>query len=143
MSDAQQLDPDQVQQLAEAVRSLGDEELLQVLASQPGGYKATLDQAFEGMAAAYNPAKATREAVFQWDVTTPDGVETYTVRCADTCTVEHSPAEPPTVTLGLSLPDFLRLILGQLDGMQAFMTGKLKLSGDMMFAQSMQAWFSQ
>jgi putative sterol carrier protein len=31
---------------------------------------------------------------------------------------------------------------GQLDGMQAFMTGKLKLTGDMMFAQSMQAWFA-
>ena len=142
MSDAR-LDPDQVQQLAEAVQSLGDEELLQVLASQPGGYRATLDQAFDGMAAAYNPAKATREAVFQWDVTTPDGVETYTVECSETCTVEHSKAESPTVTLGLPLPDFLRLILGQLDGMQAFMTGKLKLTGDVMLAQAMQSWFDR
>jgi putative sterol carrier protein len=142
MSDAQ-LDPDQVQQLAEAVQSLGDEELLQVLASQPGGYRATLDQAFDGMAAAYNPAKATREAVFQWDVTTPDGVETYTVQCGETCTVEHAQAESPTVTLGLSLLDFLRLILGQLDGMQAFMGGKLKLSGEIMLAQAMQSWFDR
>jgi putative sterol carrier protein len=137
------LDQDQVQQLAEAVRSLNDEELLQVLGSQEGGYKATLDQAFGGMAAAYNPAKANREAVFQWDVTTPDGVETYTVHCADTCTVEHAKAESPTVTLSLPLPDFLRLILGQLDGMQAFMTGKLKLGGDIMLAQAMQSWFDR
>ena len=42
----------------------------------------------------------------------------------------------------MALPDFLRFLTGQLDGMQAFMTGKLKLSGDMMFAQSMQAWFA-
>ena len=107
------------------------------------GYKASLDQAFEGMAAAYNPAKATREAVFQWDVATPEGVETYTVRCGDTCTVEHAKAESPTVTLGLSLPDFLRLILGQLDGMQAFMSGKLKLTGDVTLAQVMQSWFDR
>jgi len=142
MSDAR-LDPDQVQQLAEAVQSLGDDDLLEVLAAQPGGYKASLDQAFEGMAAAYNPAKATREAVFQWDVATPEGVETYTVRCGDTCTVQHGKAESPTVTLGLSLPDFLRLILGQLDGMQAFMSGKLKLTGDVMLAQVMQSWFDR
>ncbi len=142
MSDAR-LDPDQVQQLAEVVQSLGDDDLLEVLAAQPGGYKASLDQAFEGMAAAYNPAKATREAVFQWDVATPEGVETYTVRCGDTCTVQHGKAESPTVTLGLSLPDFLRLILGQLDGMQAFMSGKLKLTGDVMLAQVMQSWFDR
>ncbi len=142
MSDAR-LDPDQVQQLAEAVQSLGDDDLLEVLAAQAGGYKASLDQAFEGMAAAYNPAKATREAVFQWDVATPEGVETYTVRCGDTCTVQHGKAESPTVTLGLSLPDFLRLILGQLDGMQAFMSGKLKLTGDVMLAQVMQSWFDR
>jgi putative sterol carrier protein len=47
------------------------------------------------------------------------------------------------VTLGLSLPDFLRLILGQLDGMQAFMGGKLKLSGEIMLAQTMQSWFDR
>jgi putative sterol carrier protein len=143
MSDTPQLDADQVQQLGEAVESLGDEELLQVLATQPGGYQATLDQAFEGMAAAYNLEKTNREAVFQWDVATPEGVETYTVRCSDTCTVEHAKAESPTVTLGLFLPDFLRLILGELDGMQAFMTGKLKLAGDVMLAQAMQSWFDR
>jgi putative sterol carrier protein len=47
------------------------------------------------------------------------------------------------VTLGMALPDFLRFITGKLDGMQAFMSGKLKLAGDMMFAQTMQTWFAQ
>jgi putative sterol carrier protein len=60
-----------------------------------------------------------------------------------TCTVAQGNAEPARVTLGMTLPDFLRFLTGKLDGMQAFMTGKLKLSGDMMFAQSMQAWFAQ
>jgi SCP-2 sterol transfer family len=114
-----------------------------VLAAQPGGYRGALDQAFEGMATAYNPAKANREAVIQWDVTTPDGVETYPVRCGDGCTVEHAKSESPTVTLGLSLPDSLRLILGSLDGTHAFMSGKLKIGGDVMLAQVMQSWFDR
>jgi len=114
-----------------------------VLASQPGGYRGALDQAFAGMAAACNPTKANRDAVIQWDVETPEGVETYTVLCGDTCTVEHAKGESPTMTLGLSLVDFLRLILGQLDGMQAFMTGKLKITGDVMLAQAMQSWFDR
>jgi len=45
------------------------------------------------------------------------------------------------VTLALALADFLRFIAGQLDGMQGFMGGKLKLTGDIMFAQSMRSWF--
>ena len=47
------------------------------------------------------------------------------------------------MTFALPLPDFLRLILGQLDGMQAFMGGKLKLSGEIMLAQAMQSWFDR
>ena len=47
------------------------------------------------------------------------------------------------MTLGQSLPDFLRFIAGELDGMQAFMSGKLRLSGDLMFAQNMQRWFNR
>ena len=45
------------------------------------------------------------------------------------------------MTIGLALPDFLRLIAGELDGMQAFMQGKLKLQGDMMFAQQVPQMF--
>ena len=34
------------------------------------------------------------------------------------------------------LPNFLRLMIGELDGMQAFMSGKLKVSGDIMVSQN-------
>jgi putative sterol carrier protein len=46
------------------------------------------------------------------------------------------------VTLTFSLADFLRFVAGQLDGMQAFMAGKLQLAGDMMFATTLQTWFN-
>ena len=50
---------------------------------------------------------------------------------------------PAKTTLTLNAADFLRLITGKLNGMQAFMSGKLKIGGDMMFAQVMQGWFRQ
>jgi putative sterol carrier protein len=35
------------------------------------------------------------------------------------------------------------LILGQADGTQLFMSGKMKLQGDMMFAMQMQGFFDR
>jgi putative sterol carrier protein len=45
------------------------------------------------------------------------------------------------VTIGLSVPDFLRLVAGDLDATQAFMAGKLKIKGDMMFATQVPQMF--
>jgi len=33
--------------------------------------------------------------------------------------------------------------IGELNGMQAFMSGKLKVSGDIFFSQSIASWFKQ
>ena len=57
-------------------------------------------------------------------------------------------ANPPTVsnddnaadcTLKMDFADFAALIGGQLDGMTAFMTGKLKIEGDMGVAMKLQS----
>jgi putative sterol carrier protein len=97
------------------------------------------------MAKQFRPDKAAgQSAIIGWDITTPDGTHRWQLKVADgTCTAQEAGSEDARVTLGMTLPDFLRFVTGQLDGMQAFMTGKLKLSGDMMFAQSMQAWFAR
>jgi putative sterol carrier protein len=108
------------------------------------GVDKVLSQVFEGMVQAFQPDKAAgQSAVIGWDVTAPDGTHSYQLEIADgTCTLHQGNEKQARVTLGMALPDFLRFMSGQLDGMQAFMTGKLKLSGDMMFAQSMQTWFA-
>ena len=41
------------------------------------------------------------------------------------------------VTIALSEADFLAMADGKLDGMQAFMAGKLKIKGNMMLAQKL------
>ena len=109
------------------------------------GTEKVLNQIFDYMAGRFQPDRAgNQSAVIGWDITSPEGTHSYQFNVADgACTVAQGNAEPARVTLSMALPDFLRFLTGQLDGMQAFMTGKLKLTGDMMFAQSMQAWFAQ
>ncbi|HEY8739989.1 MAG TPA: SCP2 sterol-binding domain-containing protein [Candidatus Dormibacteraeota bacterium] len=109
------------------------------------GYDSVLGQIFSEMQTRFLPEKAPgRTAVIQYDINTADGTEAYQVVVDNgTCTTAKGGDREPTVTLVLALPDFLRLISGKLNGVQAFMSGKLKIRGDMMLAQTMQAWFDQ
>ena len=59
------------------------------------------------------------------------------------CQIERDSADDPRVTIHIGLADFLRLVAGRLNGMQAFMSGKLRVSGDLFFAQTYQAWFNR
>lgn len=131
------------EELATMIQGKNDDEINAGVAAL--GTEKVLGQIFEFMATQFQPDRAGgQSAVIGWDITSPDGTHGYQLKVADgACAASPSSGEAARVTLGMALPDFLRFITGQLDGMQAFMTGKLKLSGDMMFAQSMQAWFRQ
>lgn len=130
-------------QLRELVKGRSDEEIAQGVQSQ--GVDAVLDQVFEGMKDAFDPSRAAgQSAVMQYDVDAPDGVKTYQVVVDDgACAIEKGGQKDPRVTLQINLPNFLRLVSGELNGMQAFMSGQLKVTGDVMFAQTMQNWFNQ
>jgi putative sterol carrier protein len=126
----------------ELVHGHSDEEVTK--AAEDLGIDTLLDQVFDGMQQAFQPDKAAgQSAVVQWDVNAPDGTHSRTVHIADgTCKVESGATDSPRLTLRLALADFLRFVAGELDGMQAFMSGKLKLGGDIMLAQTMQSWFA-
>merc|ERR1719356_1130409 len=47
-------------------------------------------------------------------------------------------AEKPDCTVTMADADFVAMAEGKLDGMQAFMSGKLKIKGNMMLAQKLQ-----
>jgi Putative sterol carrier protein len=129
------------EELAAMIQGKSDDEINAGVADL--GTDKVLGQIFGFMATQFQPDKAAgQSAVIGWDITSPEGTHGYQLKVTDgTCTASSGGGEAARVTLGMALPDFLRFITGQLDGMQAFMTGKLKLAGDMMFAQSMQAWF--
>jgi putative sterol carrier protein len=132
------------EELAVMIEGKSDDEINAGVAAL--GTDKVLGQIFEHMAKdAFRPERAgNQSAIVGWDITSPEGTHQFQLKVADgACTAVSGSEEAARVTLGMALPDFLRFITGKLDGMQAFMTGKLKLSGDMMFAQSMQAWFAQ
>ncbi len=131
------------QELAATLEGRSDEEITQGVVAQ--GADTVLGQIFAGMSEAFLPEKAgSQSAVIQYDINVGGTVHTYQLKIAGgKCELVKGAAGPARVTLTLQAPDFLRLVTGTLNGMQAFMTGKLKLTGDMMFAQVMQGWFEQ
>jgi putative sterol carrier protein len=97
------------------------------------------------MSESFNPEKAAgQQAVVQYEINAPDGAHEYAMRIADgRCEIDTGRAESPRVTIRMGLADFLSLITGKANGMQLFMTGKLKVNGDLFFAQTYQSWFDR
>jgi len=130
-------------ELAALIEGRSDEEITRGVEER--GVESVLDGIFQGMAEAFLPDKAAgQSAVVQYDVTVAGAPRNYQLRIGGgRCEVVKGRADPPRVTLTLSLPDFLRLVAGKLPPVEAFMTGKLKLQGDVMIATAMQSWFRQ
>ena len=128
------------EEFKQAFSAKSDEE---ILALTKGNEEALLDGMFDGMKAAFDPsAAAGQSAVIQYAIDTPAGEMQYQLNVADgNCEVAKGPAENARVTLALNMPDFLRMMTGELNGMQAFTSGKLKISGDLMFSQVLASWF--
>jgi putative sterol carrier protein len=126
-----------------AIEGLSDDEINALASTQ--GVDNILTPLFSGMQASFAPERAAgQSAIIQYDLTAPDGAHPWMITVADgTCQVAPGSAPDARITLGLGLPDFLRLTAGKLDGMTAFMSGKLKVGGDMMFAPVFQTWFQR
>ena len=75
-------------------------------------------------------------------VLTGDDGGTWTAGIADgTCTVKEEPTEDASVTITMTPENFVKLVTGKLQPAMAFMTGKLKIKGDMMLAQKLGKFF--
>jgi len=76
-----------------------------------------------------NPEKvAGMNCVYQFRV----GDSAWNVRLADgKAGVAEGEAPSPSCTVTMAEPDFLDLVSGKLNGQMAFLTGKLKVAGDM------------
>jgi putative sterol carrier protein len=87
-----------------------------------------------------NPEKlAGMKGVFQFDISGADpGL--YSVAIADgKARVSEGQSASPSVTISMASSDFLEMVEGRLDGITAFMGGKLKVAGDMAMAMQLQA----
>lgn len=98
----------------------------------------TLDDLFAKMPTAFNPSAASGvNATVQFNCSKPRNV----VIKDGAVTINQGTAADPTVAITMQDQDLLDMLTGKLDGMSAFMTGKLQLDGDMMFAQRMGSLF--
>ena len=86
-----------------------------------------------------NPAKiAAMDAGFSFDLSGDDGGPFHITLHDGTGRAGPGAAESPNVTITMKDTDFVDLATGKLDGTAAFMSGKLKIKGDMGLAMKLQ-----
>jgi putative sterol carrier protein len=102
----------------------------------------TIAELFEQMPSVYNPAAAAgMNKTFQWNITGDEaGVWAFKITNGQGEVIPGG-VEKPDVTFTISDKDWIAITEGKLDGMNAFMTGKLKVAGDMMLAMKLQNLF--
>jgi len=87
---------------------------------------------------AFQPdAAGDTDCTVQFNVSTP----MHVVIKNGTCATRDGAAASPDVAVTMDDEDLVSLMKGELNGMTAFMTGKLQLEGDLMLAQRMFGFF--
>jgi len=102
----------------------------------------TPDQVVEEMPTFFIPEKAgSTNAAIQFDLTGDDAGKRF-IKIADgQATSGKGEVETPNLTLIADSGDFVKIFTGGLDPTAAFMSGKLKIKGDMGLAMRMQTMF--
>jgi putative sterol carrier protein len=131
------------EQLAKFVGEASDEQLAEGMQSE--NRKQVLDEIFRRMAEHVEPDKArdTNAVVHFKILDRPDGgYDHYEVVLeSGACTATDSPSRSPRVTFKIPPVEFLKLVSGNVTGPALFMTGKLKIEGDLMFAAQLTSLF--
>ncbi len=90
-------------------------------------------QLLDQMHTRFNPTAAVGlDAIFQYDIEN-EGSWQITVK-DDQCEINQGDAVEATVTLLMAKDTLASVISGDTDGMQAFMAGTIKATGDIMLA---------
>jgi len=97
---------------------------------------------FTRMPEIFNPGAAKgMDAVFQINITGEDGGNWAAVIKDGSCRIQEGSHDNPNVRLTMSVDTWLAIANKEMNGMQAFMSGKLKVSGDIMLAQRIEQLF--
>jgi putative sterol carrier protein len=102
----------------------------------------TVLESLQGMATTFNPASAKGvNAVVQLNAS-GDGGGHYSMTIDDgKVDIAEGVAEKPAVTINVAAVDWLNIVNGSLDPTKAFMTGKLKIAGDLGLMMRFQRMF--
>jgi putative sterol carrier protein len=92
------------------------------------------------MPGAFKPEEAgDTNCTVQFNVSQPVAI----VIADGSCTANEGAADNADVTITMDDDDLVSLMKGELNGMTAFMTGKLQIEGDLMLAQRIFTFFDE
>jgi putative sterol carrier protein len=103
----------------------------------------TIADLMEKMPGAFLPEKAQGvNALVHFNFTGAEAGEWNATIANGKCEVAKGTSpKPPTMTLTADSSDYVKIFTGELDGMSAFMQGKLKLGGDLNLAMKLMQMF--
>jgi len=102
----------------------------------------TIQEVIQGMPGQFNADAAKgMNAVYQYDITGDGGAQFYTDIKDGALQVKEGTHASPNITITMAAKDYLDLVNGKLNGQMAFMSGKLKIKGDMSLAMKLQSLF--
>ena len=103
----------------------------------------TVSQLMEKMPGAFIPEKAQGvNSVIHFKFTgTEAGDWNAIIKDGKVAVAQGAPEDKPNMTLTADSQDYVKIFTGELDGMQAFMQGKIKLAGDLNLAMKLMQMF--
>jgi putative sterol carrier protein len=102
----------------------------------------TVSELMERMPGAFIPEKAQGvDSVIQFKFTGQEAGEWFAAIKDGKVDVSRGTHPSPKMTLTADSTDYVKIFTGELDGMQAFMQGKIKLAGDLNLAMKLMQMF--
>lgn len=102
----------------------------------------TITEISQMMVDGFIPEKAQgTNAVIQFSLSGDNGGEFWVHINDGTVTTGEGTHDAPNMTLKADADDWVKVSTGEMNAMQAFMTGKIKIQGDMSLAMKMQSMF--
>ncbi|MDT8304882.1 MAG: SCP2 sterol-binding domain-containing protein [Anaerolineae bacterium] len=103
---------------------------------------ATVEEIFAAMPGQFDAAKAGDfGTTIQFDLAGDDGGQWYVVVDQGSAVVTEGLHEEPAATIRMSASDFVDMMTGDLDPMNAFMMGKVRVEGDLNSVMKFQTLF--
>lgn len=99
---------------------------------------------FETLPERFNAAGAKGvKAIYQFELAGDEGGTWHAEIKDQAITVHEGAHDKPTTTLKMNADEFVNMTNGDLDGNMAYMSGKLKIAGNLMMAMKMRAILPQ
>jgi putative sterol carrier protein len=104
----------------------------------------TVQEIFDAMPKSFQKDAARGlNAVYQFDITGDGGGKWYAAITNGELAVTKGEHASPSITITMAAQDYINLTEGKLNPQMAFMTGKIKIKGDLGLGMKMQQIFKQ